>query len=99
MDRPAEPGAIEDDLFGEWIDYAALEAKNTDLNKLIDLLKADKDTFEAEIEQLLAYKKMITSLSRGKSRDAFLDATALMEEHPKDYDGPCLCQLCSSYGL
>jgi hypothetical protein len=26
-----------------------------------------------------------------------LDKTMLVDEHPEDWDGPCLCQLCCSY--
>jgi len=31
-------------------------------------------------------------------RDMLLEMTTLLEEHPEDYEGPCLCQLCQSYG-
>ena len=27
-----------------------------------------------------------------------LDLTGGMEEHPEDWDWPCMCQLCCSYG-
>jgi hypothetical protein len=26
-----------------------------------------------------------------------LDFTSLLDEHPEEWDGPCLCQLCMSY--
>lgn len=27
-----------------------------------------------------------------------LDKTEKVDEHPEDYDGPCVCKLCCSYG-
>ncbi len=30
--------------------------------------------------------------------DELLDRTIEEEEHPEDYDGPCFCELCRSYG-
>lgn len=27
-----------------------------------------------------------------------LEETMKEEEHPEDYDGPCMCKLCQSYG-
>ena len=29
---------------------------------------------------------------------ALLERTIQEEDHPDDYDGPCLCQTCMSYG-
>ncbi len=33
-----------------------------------------------------------------QERDALLDMTKLLDEHPEGYDGPCMCKLCLSYG-
>jgi hypothetical protein len=32
-----------------------------------------------------------------KERLALLEMTMLLDEHPKEYDGPCLCESCCSY--
>lgn len=29
---------------------------------------------------------------------SLMERTEIMEEHPDEYDGPCLCKLCRSYG-
>jgi hypothetical protein len=31
-------------------------------------------------------------------RDQLLEMTRSLDEHPEDYDGPCACQLCRTYG-
>jgi hypothetical protein len=33
-----------------------------------------------------------------KERQALLEMTRLLDEHPEGYEGPCLCKLCCSYG-
>lgn len=33
-----------------------------------------------------------------EERHLLLGLTAKLESHPEDYDGPCLCKLCQSYG-
>ena len=32
-----------------------------------------------------------------QERDQLLEVTALLDEHPGGYDGPCGCKLCQSY--
>lgn len=31
-----------------------------------------------------------------KERQALLEMTAMLDEHPEGYEGPCLCELCRS---
>lgn len=33
-----------------------------------------------------------------KAHPDLLTKTEFVEEHPEEYDGPCLCHLCMSYG-
>lgn len=32
-----------------------------------------------------------------KEHSELLELTTLIEKHPEDYEGPCLCKLCMSY--
>ena len=33
-----------------------------------------------------------------KERDELMELTSMLDEHPEDYDGPCMCRLCREYG-
>ena len=52
--------------------------------------KARADKFEADSKML----KMI----RDTYHDGFIRLTMMIDEHPEDYGGACLCKTCQSYG-
>lgn len=55
------------------------------------------------IKRMIMTKKEWTELEDGSEISAqreaeLLKRTELVDEHPEDYDGPCFCRLCLSYG-
>lgn len=42
-------------------------------------------------------EKLLQAEMWKRERQALLEMTGLMDEHPEGYEGPCLCQLCCSY--
>lgn len=57
---------------------------------------ADAEVIDAEVERLVALRK---AEERWKhERDLLLDMTRSLDEHPEGYEGPCMCQVCQSYG-
>lgn len=49
-----------------------------------------------EIYKFQELKKAFDSLVN--DRNDLLELSRLIKEHPEGYDGPCLCQMCCSYG-
>jgi hypothetical protein len=49
------------------------------------------DVFDAEEDDTNEHNRI------KKERLALLEMTMLLDEHPKEYDGPCLCESCCSY--
>jgi len=37
-------------------------------------------------------------LDGGEEAAKLLELTEYEDEHPEDYNGPCMCKLCQSYG-
>lgn len=52
----------------------------------------------AKYEGLEVYEKLLQANMWKKERQLLLQMTNTMDEHPEGYEGPCLCQLCCSYG-
>ena len=43
------------------------------------------------------WDELETSVKKGKRYKELLAMTEKEDEHPEDYNGPCLCRLCMSY--
>lgn len=59
------------------------------LNKLENLLIKSYTEITELKQEAEAWKK---------ERNLLLDMTKMLDEHIEDYDGPCLCKECCSYG-
>ena len=57
-----------------------------DYEKAAELLIDKVDKLQEQIKELKAENKQLLELSEN------------LNEHPEGYNGPCLCQLCKSYG-
>ena len=60
----------------------------------------DLESTRAESAKLAARNKELRSALAQQKNIAMglLELTRAIDEHPEDYDGPCFCQLCCSYG-
>lgn len=47
-----------------------------------------------ELKRIVADSQM---LDRLQALDGFIELTEKLDEHPDNYDGPCMCALCRSY--
>lgn len=67
----------------------------------VPALKADTPGIRTSSEELAWWivHQQQAELERLKLENGqLLDLTRELNEHPDDYDGPCLCKLCLSYG-
>jgi hypothetical protein len=51
----------------------------------------------AQYEGLEIHNKLLQADTWRKEREALLQMTNTLDEHPEGYEGPCLCKLCCSY--
>lgn len=51
-----------------------------------------------EWEELKSIAQKTKGLFLNERGGKLLRMTMNEEEHPEDYDGPCMCKLCCSYG-
>jgi hypothetical protein len=61
-------------------------------------LKAEIVRLEAERDVLKPKGKVIDLLASIDGGRWLMDATSHLQEHVEDYEGPCLCETCRSYG-
>lgn len=50
------------------------------------------------LDKLFSMNSDKLSLVERREREILFNKTKLVDEHPEDWDSPCLCQLCCSYG-
>lgn len=55
------------------------------------------EELEAKVKELKGDSDMIVLLLEEYGKP-FMELTAKLEEHPEDYDRPCVCKLCRSDG-
>jgi hypothetical protein len=65
---------------------------------MIDVYKIETGKVIAQYEGLEVHRKLLQANMWKKERQALLEMTRLLDEHPEGYEGPCLCKLCCSYG-
>ena len=68
------------------------EGNRSDLDIIIDVVS----DLQKDRAELLTQAERITKLEADNKQ--LLELSENLDEHPEDYDGPCLCQLCKSYG-
>lgn len=61
------------------------------------VLNMNKEDWKRLDELFSTNQEKLTKEQRGE-RDALFEKTREVDEHPEDWDSPCLCQLCCSYG-
>ncbi len=61
-------------------------AKKIDIAKVLGVANEKIEALEAENARLQ------------DENAGLLELTELLDEHPEDYEGSCLCKLCKSYG-
>jgi len=85
-------------------DVVAFDEDNRRLSKECDAKQKLLSTWVnkyAELEEerdALAPKAEMLDLLIEIDERAFVDLTMKLPDHPENYDGPCYCELCQSYG-
>jgi hypothetical protein len=51
-------------------------------------LAEENDTLASEVRRLRIFEQ---------ERNDLLNLTTMLEDHPEEYDGPCMCRTCLSY--
>jgi hypothetical protein len=69
-----------------------------DADGTIDIYEIGTGKVIAQYEGLVVHEKLLQADMWKKERQALLEMTRLLDEHPEGYEGPCLCNLCRSYG-
>lgn len=84
-----------------------LEAENKAIIRRAEAAESDWQLAEAENKELRQADKTHLSAKWGLEKryseleaenEGLLKLTELLDEHPDDYDGPCYCKMCMSYG-
>lgn len=73
-------------------------APTLEANGMITIHELETRQIIAEYEGLEVHEKLLQADMWRKERQALLEMTTLLDEHPEGYEGPCLCKLCCSYG-
>jgi hypothetical protein len=72
-------------------------AKEIPPRQLIDYyLKGDQQERREAGNEIL--RRLEQAIIWKKEREMLLEMTSQLDEHPEGYEGPCLCELCCSYG-
>jgi hypothetical protein len=68
-----------------------------DADGLITIYNIQTGEVVAQYEGLEIHKTLLQAEIWKKERQALLEMTNSLDQHPESYEGPCLCRLCCSY--